>query len=114
MNTGKISDGFHTFDELYEFRLLYHAHAARYWVSQGWAVTKSWRHSDGEKCFGGGWFIVTAQLPSGQISNHYPSPDWDLFKDIEEVELAPEWDGHEAKDVTSRLRLALNSYKDCK
>lgn len=32
---------------------------------------KSWRHHDGEKCFGGGWFIVTTRLPTGQVSNHY-------------------------------------------
>ncbi|SCF79133.1 hypothetical protein GA0115255_106492 [Streptomyces sp. Ncost-T6T-2b] len=30
-DTGSISDGFHSFDELYEFRLLYHAHAVRAW-----------------------------------------------------------------------------------
>lgn len=27
---------------------------------------KSYRHSDGELCFGGEWFIVMAYLPTGQ------------------------------------------------
>lgn len=34
-------------------------------------VHKSYRHADGELCFGGGWFIVMANLPTGQVSNHY-------------------------------------------
>jgi hypothetical protein len=72
---------------------------------------KSWKHSDGEPCFGGGWFVVTAQLPTGQITNHYEAKDWDLFQ-IPEVPTAPEWDGHTAQDVAKRLRaFALSSTK---
>lgn len=41
-----------------------------------------------EKCvFGGDWFIVIAELPTGQISNHYRVEDWNLF-DIPEKEKA--------------------------
>jgi hypothetical protein len=66
-------------------------------------VHKSWRHSDGELCFGGGWFIVSAMLPTGLISNHYKAEDWDLFK-VPEVEKAIfEFDGHTGKDVLERL-----------
>jgi hypothetical protein len=32
-------------------------------------------HSDGTQCFNGQWFIVVAQLPTGQISNHYNIKD---------------------------------------
>jgi hypothetical protein len=60
---------------------------------------------DGELCFGGGWFIVVATLPTGQISNHYELEDWDLFK-CEEREKGAEWDGHTPTDVITRL-LAL-------
>jgi hypothetical protein len=107
--TGSISDGYHTFDELYEFRLLYHAHAVRAWLAAGYPVTRSWKHHDGERCFGGGWFIVTAQLPTGQVSNHYPEADWPLFGTVPEVEAAPEWDGHGTVDVADRLRRALTT-----
>lgn len=102
----QISDGYHTFEELYEYRMLYNAHAASGWVAKGYPVVKSWRHSDGEECFGGGWFIVTAQLPTGQVSNHYPEEDWDLF-DVPEMETAPEWDGHTPQDAARRLHEAL-------
>lgn len=103
---GDTSDGYHTFNELYEYRMLYNAHAAHGWLAAGIPVVKSWRHSDGQECFGGGWFIVTSQLPTGQVSNHYPFEGWDLF-DVPEVETAPEWDGHTPADAAYRLRDAL-------
>lgn len=113
---GKYSDGYHTFNELYEFRKAYNAalfnewgHIVERWkdgfaVSFKYDVHKSWRHHDGELCFGGGWFIVVAILPTGQISQHYPECDWDLFK-IPEVEKAKyPFDGHSPADVLSRLK----------
>lgn len=60
-DTAELSDGHHTFKELYEYRTLLHAHAVYGWVADGVDVVKSWKHSDGERCFGGGWFIVTAE-----------------------------------------------------
>lgn len=96
------SDGYHTFKELYEFRKLYNACFFKELIQRGVPVHKSIRHHDGELCFGGGWFIVTAQLPDGQISNHYEMNDWDLFQ-CEEKETADEWDGHTAQDVVERL-----------
>ncbi len=102
--SGSTSDGYHTFDELYEYRMLYNAHAAHGWLAAGIPVVKSWRHSDGEACFGGGWFIVTATLPSGQVSNHYKAEHWGLFK-VPEVDLPPEYDGHTPHDAAMRLRV---------
>ena len=103
------SDGYHTFKELYEFRLLYNAHLFNEWAAQGkYDVHKSQRHNDGELCFGrDDYFVVVATLPTGQISNHYPMTDWDLFK-CEAVEKAKaQWDGHTSQDVANRLRAAL-------
>lgn len=106
---GNISDGYHTFNELYEYRLLYNASMFNELAKQGlYDVHKSKRHSDGEECFGGGWFIVQAQLPTGQISNHYEMKDWDLFQ-IPEKEKANIWDGHTPQDVAKRLREFLIS-----
>ncbi|PBB08459.1 hypothetical protein CKW39_08850 [Kocuria sp. WRN011] len=106
--TGQISDGYHTFDELYEYRMLYNAHAARGWYEAGIEVVKSWNHADGVPCFGGSWFVVTAQLPTGQVSNHYEAKHWDMF-DIPDVDLPPAWDGHTPEDAASRLREALTT-----
>jgi len=103
------SDGYHTFKELYEFRKIYNACLFNEWSEQRkFYVHKSERHSDGELCFGGGWFIVVATLPTGDISNHYEMKDWDLFQCRAE-EKAKEWDGHTAKDVVERLSNLINT-----
>lgn len=108
-----ISDGHHTFKELYDFRKMYNASLFNEWAKSNpptYDVHKSWKHNDGKLCFGGGWFIVVALLPSGQISNHYPREDWDLFK-IPEVEVVKyPYDGHTPNDVLRRLRQLSNEY----
>ena len=102
---GEVSDGYHTFNELYEYRLLYNASMFNELAKQNlYDVHKSKRHSDGEIPFGDpNWFIVMAELPTGQISNHYEMKDWDLFH-VPEKEKANVWDGHTPKDVSERLR----------
>ena len=119
-----VSDGYHTFKELYEFRMLYNAAVFNEWAKtsdkkytayikikdeyikayiSNYAVHKSWNHHDGEPCFGGGWFIVSAMLPDGLISNHYKAEYWEYFK-VPEVEKALfEFDGHTSEDVQKRL-----------
>lgn len=104
-NMGQVSDGYHTFDELYEFRKVYNATLFNEWAIQGkYNVHKSIRHHDGEECFGGGWFIVVAILPSGQISNHYEMKDWDLFDIPTHDKALYEFDGHTPQDVITRLK----------
>jgi hypothetical protein len=106
---GNTSDGYHTFNELYEFRKVYNAALFNEWAANGkCSVHKSWRHHDGELCFGGGWFIVVAVLPSGQISNHYEANDWGLFVVPETERALFEFDGHTGSDVVTRLK-ALNA-----
>ena len=105
---GDYSDGYHSFNQLYEFRKMYNAALFNEWANQDaqktkYDVHKSWRHSDGELCFGGGWFIVVAVLPSGQISNHYKAEDWDLFKIPSAQKAKYEFDGHTSADVLLRL-----------
>jgi len=110
-----ISDGYHTFQELYKFRMMYNAALFNEWGSlEGYGgeaivlhdVHKSWKHNDGEWCFGEEkeWFIVSAMLPSGLISNHYKAEHWDLFKVPEVGKAKYEFDGHTGKDVLIRLR----------
>ena len=105
LDMGEVSDGYHTFNELYEYRMLYNAALFNEFAKQGlYDVHKSRKHSDGEYPFGdSNWFIVMAELPTGQISNHYEMKDWDLFH-VPEKEKANVWDGHTPKDVSERLR----------
>jgi len=100
----ELSDGWHTFNDLYEFRKLYNAVLFNEWADRNlYQVHKSIYHNNGELCFGGGWFIVVAILPSGQISNHYKMKDWDLFKIPSKDKALYPFDGHTPQDVMSRL-----------
>ena len=105
---GEISDGYHTFNELYRYRMLYNAAFFNALAKDGSIkMCKSRKHSDGEKCFGSDdWFIVMAILPTGQISNHYESKYWDLFN-IPESEIAFEYDGHTPNDAADRIERYL-------
>ena len=107
-NSGEASDGYHTFNELYDFRREYNAALVNTGV---WKAHKSHRHHDGEFCFGGGWFIVMIETPFGQISNHYEDKYWGEFH-CEEKEIADEWDGHTEKDVLERLSKCNELFKE--
>ena len=96
-----LSDGFHTFDSLYHQRAVLFAALIKAHRDKAW---KSWKHEDGEDCFGGGWFIVGIDTPKGSYTYHYEEKYWGLF-DCITLERAKHWDGHTDKDVTRLLSL---------
>lgn len=101
----QLHDKYHSFQQLYEFRMVYNAALVNEWALGGkHFVQKSLRHNDGELCFGGDWFIVVALLPTGLISNHYHIKHWDLFKCNEVYQSTFQFDGHTATDVLVRLK----------
>ena len=111
---GKLSNGIHTFNELYEFRKYYNALLFNEWAVDAvlnpalfpkYDVHKSWMHNDGSSW--PGWFIVSAMLPDGQILHHYKKEDWDLFKIPETKKALFKYDGHSSKDVLKRLESLL-------
>lgn len=107
----KISDGYHTFEELYHYRMLYNAaffNELAKIPGNPYRVHKALKHSDGKECFGGGWFIVMATLPSGQVSNHYELKDWDFFK-VEMYNIADKFDGHTPQIAAERIEKFLLS-----
>lgn len=102
---GKISDGYHTFDELYEHRIVNFIAVCRLlqlvpippsvWISK--------KHSDGSEW--DGWFIMgIGTEPGEQISYHLPISKWDeCYKIATWINHAPKWDGHTSADVLERL-----------
>ena len=96
-----LSDGYHTFRQLYYQRMMLFAAIVKQNREKAW---KSLRHEDGELCFGGGWFIVGIDTPEGSYTYHYEDNYYSLF-DCEELERAKHWDGHTEKDVTRLLSL---------
>ena len=98
---GDLSDGYHTFNSLYYQRLVLFAALVKLTPECAW---KSHLHEDGEKPFGGGWFIVGIDTPEGSYTYHYEDKDWDMFE-CKELSRGKHWDGHTEEDVTRLLSL---------
>lgn len=96
---GGTSDGYHTFDELYYHRMILFSVICNEFHMKAW---KSWLHHDGTMY--DDYFIVGINTPEGQYSYHYHREHWDKFH-VAELHKAPEWDGHEPKDITRLLSL---------
>jgi hypothetical protein len=101
----QLSDGYHTFAELYEHRHALCVALMRAMPRHCWF---SLRHADGERCFGGNnWFIVGIEPPGGNsVTYHLPAELYPLAQATGATELAKgrPWDGHTASDVVLRLK----------
>ena len=95
-----MSDGYHTFADLYEQRLILSAALAKN-NPHAW---KSKRHADGSIPFGWGWFIMGFDTDEGCYTYHYELKDWDLFQ-CKELDKGKPWDGHTSKDVRRLLSI---------
>lgn len=98
--TGKVSDGFHTFDELYEHRCYLFVALMRTNPEISW---RSHSHEDGTMY--DGWFVAGMHLPTGDISYHLPINMWKLLNNcaVDTMDISPKFDGHTASDVIKRL-----------
>lgn len=118
-NDVEISDGFHTFDELYDHRItlyialckslqerLYHGDILNHIPSKNMLDKKVWRskiHSDGSKYEG--WFILGINRNKGeQITYHIPLKRWKETIFAQTLEKAPKFDGHTSADVLNRIK----------
>ena len=100
---GDLSDGYHTFNQLYYQRMVLFAVLVKVYKKFAW---KSHRHEDGELCFNGGWFVVGIDTPQGSYTYHYEDKYWDMF-DCEELPVGKHWDGHTEEDVTRLFSLPV-------
>ena len=95
---GDTSDGYHTFNELYNHRAKLFSVVVAAFSNIAW---KSKRHSDGSMYEG--MFIVGIDTPHGQAAYHYEiEPYWELFR-CSELPKAPEWDGHTSAQAIDRI-----------
>ena len=106
----EVSDGYHTFSELYDHRItlfiaLCRAYAIDVTEYKNKYIWRSKRHSDGELAFGGTWFVLGIGKAKGeQITYHLPIERWNETEFAETLDKAPEWDGHSPADVLERLK----------
>lgn len=90
---GEMTDGSHSFDELYHHRMILFATIVKGHRDKAW---KSWKHEDGTMFED--YFIVGITTSEGDFSYHYHKDHWNLFE-AEILDKAPKFDGHTAKDV---------------
>lgn len=95
---GEISDGYHTFNELYHHRAVLFSVIVRCFQDKAW---KAKQHHDGTMY--DGMFIVGTETPDGQATYHYDlDPYWYIFE-CKEIDKAPEWDGHSPDQAIERI-----------
>ena len=94
----KVSDGYHTFEELYDHRCLLFIHLLQIHQNLSFA---SYFHDDGTTW--DGWFVAGCKLDGGIITYHLPEKFAELIPSFLWIEKAPLWDGHTSKDVCDRL-----------
>lgn len=107
-DVGSVSDGFHTFNELYQHRCLLFCLLIQH-DSLAW---KSRLHTDGTSFEG--WFLagttllclVDTHAELKGISYHLPLALWEMCY-AQELPQAPAWDGATSMDVLHRLSSAL-------
>lgn len=109
-DTNQISDGYHTFGELYEHRIELFIALCRTTAKVERTVTYAfptvWRsntHSDGTSW--DGWFLMgMGTEPGKQITYHLPLSYWDNCNFADTLDKAPTFDGHTSQDVLQRLK----------
>lgn len=95
---GDVSDGYHTFNELYHHRAILFSVICNNNKDIAW---KSKSHHDGTMY--ANMFIVGINTPEGQATYHYDvNPYWDMF-DVPALDKAPVWDGHTPDQAIKRI-----------
>jgi hypothetical protein len=108
-----VSDGYHTFDELYE-----HRHALFLCLvnnlfnkANGWITYKSFFHYDGTGY--GGYFLCGVKKDSVHLSYHLPESYWDLCHAPSYHQSPIEYDSHSSADTIKHLlTLAENDFEE--
>lgn len=104
-NIGKVSDGYHTFNELYHHRAILFSIICNANKENAW---KSLKHDTGDMFEG--MFIVGIETPQGQATYHYDvEPYWEMFN-VKELGHAPKWDGHTPQEALTRLLSLVNKH----
>lgn len=99
VDNGEVSDGYHTFNELYHHHMVLFAVICNQFKLESW---KSWLHNDGTLFED--YFIVGISTPQGNYSYHFHKDHWDMFR-VPELDNAPKWDGHMLSDIDRLLSL---------
>lgn len=99
--TDHISDGYHTFGELYDHRRALTAALCRAVPQCSW---RSKAHHPEDSPMFDGYFVVGVDLPTGTtITYHYKLSHWDDFDGVIELPHALKWDNAPPSATVDRL-----------
>lgn len=100
-SAGELSDGYHTFNELYYHRMALFSIVCNMNKEKSW---KSFKHDDGTMF--DDMFIVGINTPDGQYTYHYDVKYWHYFN-VQELDAAPVYDGHKPEDITRLFKIDM-------
>lgn len=106
-DVNKISDGYHTFGELYQHRVILYIVLCNFLQKHNYYIWRSKLHSDGSSIEG--FFVLGINIKKGeQITYHIRNQYWDSVKFAETLDVTPKYDGHTSQDALTRLSHLLN------
>lgn len=100
------SDGYHTFEELYDHRITLFIVLCRFVDNRVFVGGEVWRSKvNGDGSTWEDYFIMGIGKEKGkQITYHLPLSRWEETEFAETLDQAPEFDGHSSEDVLERLK----------
>src|SRR5262245_57656233 len=99
-DVGEFSDGYHSFNDLYEHR--FELFVALMMSNPEISFRAKLNHDGGQYP---GWIVAGMWLPNGQVSYHLPERYWDRLDTLPTYERYPNYDVHTSQDVIERLRV---------
>lgn len=104
LSVGEISDGDHSFSELYRHRAVLTA----FTFNRMPFTWKSHKHYDNDNSpMYPGYFITGIFTPFGVASYHYNNSEWNLFK-VPEIDRAPIWTPDQQYTDIEKLEMYIN------
>ena len=97
-NFDLVTDGDHTFCELYHHRTILFAALCNAYPDKSW-VSKL--HDD--HTMYDGYFIAGIETRYGQATYHCSLDYWDLFDKVNHLDTAPKFDGHSSSVAINRI-----------
>jgi len=108
ISTKEISDGHHTFGDLYKHRIILFCTLCNLLPDISF---KSKKHFDEENDpMYNDSFIAGIHTPKGVVTYHIKLEYWGLFK-VKELEKSPQYDGYTDDEVLNRLLSLIKKYK---
>ena len=98
VDTNEVSDGYHSYGELYDHRTVLFALVTAMTSRRTW---RSRQHEDGSMFEG--MFIVGWEAEDGEVTYHVEDRYWHVFGHCQTLERAPHFDGYTAADILKRL-----------